>query len=68
MPYYKTLKVVILGFDGVLGSALTGALDLFSFTGVSWQRFLEQAFCVLHSHGLHVFDGTHCNARLKPSV
>lgn len=43
MPYYKTLKVVILGFDGVLGSALTGALDLFSFTGVSWQRFLKLA-------------------------
>ncbi|AWT48968.1 AraC family transcriptional regulator [Psychrobacter sp. YP14] len=35
-------KVVIVGFDGVLGSALTGALDLFSFTGVSWQRFLDQ--------------------------
>lgn len=36
-------KVIVLGFDGVLGSALTGALDLFSFTGVSWQRFLGQA-------------------------
>jgi len=35
-------KVIVLGFDGVLGSALTGALDLFSFTGVSWQRFLGQ--------------------------
>ncbi|WP_201529802.1 GlxA family transcriptional regulator [Psychrobacter frigidicola] len=38
----KLFKVIILGFDGVLGSALTGALDLFSFTGVSWQRFLGQ--------------------------
>ncbi len=35
-------KVIILGFDGVLGSVLAGALDLFSFTGVSWQRFLNQ--------------------------
>lgn len=31
--------VVVLGFDGVLGSVLAGALDVFSFTGVSWQRF-----------------------------
>lgn len=42
MPYYKPFNVVILGFDGVLGSALTGALDLFSFSGVSWQRFLNE--------------------------
>jgi len=41
MPYFKPFNVVIVGFDGVLGSALTGALDLFSFTGVSWQRFLN---------------------------
>ncbi|WP_201556229.1 GlxA family transcriptional regulator [Psychrobacter sp. 72-O-c] len=45
MPYSnaKPFKVIILGFDGVLGSVLSGALDLFSFTGVSWQRFLGQA-------------------------
>lgn len=42
MPYFKPLEVVIVGFDGVLGSALTGALDLFSFTGVSWQRFVNK--------------------------
>ena len=42
MPYFKPFKVIIVGFDGVLGSALTGALDLFSFTGVSWQRFLNE--------------------------
>ena len=42
MPYSKPYKVIIVGFDGVLGSALTGALDLFSFTGVSWQRFLDE--------------------------
>ncbi|MDT0594365.1 GlxA family transcriptional regulator [Glaciecola petra] len=41
MPYYKPYKVVIIGFDGALSSALTGALDLFSFTGVSWQRYLN---------------------------
>ena len=43
MPNFKPFKVIIVGFDGVLGSALTGALDLFSFTGVSWQRFLNEA-------------------------
>ena len=37
----KPLEVIILGFDGVLSSVLTGALDLFSFTGVSWQRFSD---------------------------
>ena len=37
----KPYEVIILGFDGVLGSVLSGALDLFSFTGVSWQRFLD---------------------------
>ena len=42
MPYFKPFKVIILGFDGVLGSVLAGALDLFSFTGVSWQRFLGE--------------------------
>lgn len=42
MPIKDPLKVIILGFDGVLGSVLSGALDLFSFTGVSWQRFSEQ--------------------------
>jgi transcriptional regulator GlxA family with amidase domain len=42
MPYFRPLQVVIVGFDGVLGSALTGALDLFSFAGVSWQRFVNE--------------------------
>ncbi|WP_435980372.1 GlxA family transcriptional regulator [Psychrobacter sp. DM4] len=41
MPSQKPFEVVILGFDGVLSSVLAGALDLFSFTGVSWQRFLD---------------------------
>lgn len=43
MPYYKPFNMIILGFDGVLGSVLSGALDLFSFTGVSWQRFANEA-------------------------
>ena len=43
MTNFKPFKVIILGFDGVLGSVLAGALDLFSFTGVSWQRFLGEA-------------------------
>lgn len=42
MSDIKPYQVIILGFDGVLGSVLAGALDLFSFTGVSWQRFLNQ--------------------------
>ena len=42
MPYFKPFNVIVLGFDGVLGSVLAGALDLFSFTGVSWQRFLDE--------------------------
>ena len=41
MSQSKPYEVIILGFDGVLGSVLSGALDLFSFTGVSWQRFLD---------------------------
>ncbi|MFT0773356.1 MULTISPECIES: GlxA family transcriptional regulator [Psychrobacter] len=43
MPYFKPFKMIILGFDGVLGSVLSGALDLFSFTGVSWQRFSNES-------------------------
>ena len=41
MTHTEPFNVIIVGFDGVLGSALTGALDLFSFAGVSWQRFLK---------------------------
>lgn len=41
MQNNQPFEVIILGFDGVLGSVLAGALDLFSFTGVSWQRFLN---------------------------
>ena len=29
----------VVGFDGALASAITGALDLFSFTGITWERF-----------------------------
>ncbi len=42
MSSYQPFKVIIVGFDGVLGSVLAGALDLFSFTGVSWQRFSDE--------------------------
>ena len=42
MSQAEPYMVIVLGFDGVLGSVLAGALDLFSFTGVSWQRFLDQ--------------------------
>ncbi len=30
--------VTVLGFDQALASAITGALDVFAFAGVSWQR------------------------------
>ncbi len=42
MPFFRKYKIVILGFDGALSSVITGALDVFSFTGVSWQRFHQQ--------------------------
>lgn len=42
MTYFKPFNIVIVGFDGVLSSALTGALDMFSFAGISWQRFMKQ--------------------------
>ena len=31
--------VTVLGFNGAFASAITGALDIFSLAGVSWQRF-----------------------------
>lgn len=30
--------IVIAGFDGALATAITGLMDIFSLTGVSWQR------------------------------
>ncbi len=32
------LTVTVLGFDQALASAITGALDVFAFAGISWQR------------------------------
>jgi transcriptional regulator GlxA family with amidase domain len=50
MPYYKKYRVTIVGFDGALASVISGAMDIFSFAGVSWQRFNqlppEQRFSV----------------------
>lgn len=34
--------VTVLGFDQALASAITGALDLFAFAGISWQRIHQQ--------------------------
>ena len=34
--------VTVLGFDQALASAITGALDVFAFAGVSWQRIHQQ--------------------------
>lgn len=42
MPIFRQYKVVILGFNGALSSVIAGALDVFSFTGVSWQRIHQE--------------------------
>lgn len=34
-------KVVVLGFDGALASAITGVVDLFAMAGVSWNRIQQ---------------------------
>lgn len=34
--------VTVLGFDQALASAITGALDVFAFAGISWQRIHNQ--------------------------
>jgi transcriptional regulator GlxA family with amidase domain len=38
----KPFNIVIAGFDGALSSAITGALDLFSLAGVTWNYIHEQ--------------------------
>ncbi len=38
----KRFVVTILGFEHALSSAITGALDLFAFAGISWQRIHGQ--------------------------
>lgn len=35
--------IVIAGFDGALATAITGLVDIFSLTGVSWARMTQQA-------------------------
>lgn len=35
-------RIVILGFDGALATAITGVTDLFSMAGVSWNRIQNQ--------------------------
>ena len=43
-------RVAVLAFDGVFASALTGVVDLFNLTGVTWNRIhgqpLDQQFKV----------------------
>lgn len=38
----KPFVVTVLGFNQALASAITGALDVFAFAGVSWQRIHQQ--------------------------
>src|SRR5690606_33725588 len=35
-------RVVVLGFDGALASAITGVVALFAMAGVSWNRIQQQ--------------------------
>ena len=35
-------RVAVLAFDGVFASALTGVVDLFNLTGVTWNRIHDQ--------------------------
>ncbi|MBP2543260.1 GlxA family transcriptional regulator [Acinetobacter guillouiae] len=36
------INVTVVGFDGALASAITGIADIFSMTGVSWNRIQKQ--------------------------
>jgi len=43
MVEYDTMyRVAVLAFDGVFASALTGVVDLFNLTGVTWNRIHDQ--------------------------
>jgi transcriptional regulator GlxA family with amidase domain len=50
-------KVTILGFDLALSSAITGALDMFSMTGVTWQRIRGESPTPLFDVQLASIDG-----------
>lgn len=50
-------NVIILGFDLALSSAITGALDLFSMAGVTWQRIRGESPTPLFDVKLASADG-----------
>jgi transcriptional regulator GlxA family with amidase domain len=59
-------NVIILGFDLALSSAITGALDLFSMAGVTWQRIKGESPNPLFNVQLASVDGKpiKCNNRV----
>ena len=51
------IKIVVLAFNGALASAITGVVDLFSMTGVSWNRIQKQAVQRLFEVDIATADG-----------
>lgn len=51
------IKIVVLAFNGALASAITGVVDLFSMTGVSWNRIQNQAVQRLFEVDIATADG-----------
>ena len=58
--------VTVLGFDQALASAITGALDVFAFAGISWQRIHNQPTTPKFKVQLASFHGKpfHCTNQL----
>lgn len=51
------IKIIVVGFDGVLASALTCVADLFSMTGASWNRLQKQDIQRLFQVQIASLDG-----------
>ncbi|MDR0235804.1 helix-turn-helix domain-containing protein [Acinetobacter sp.] len=51
------IKITVVGFDGVLASALTCVVDLFSMTGASWNRLQNQDIQRLFQVQIASLDG-----------
>ena len=51
------IKITVVGFDGVLASALTCVVDLFSMTGASWNRLQKQDIQRLFQVQIASLDG-----------
>ncbi len=53
----KPYQVVIVGFDQALASSINGAIDMFSLSGVAWQRIYQQPIKKLFNVQLASLDG-----------